>query len=45
MIKYKGPGCYRFIDTIENIIYVGSAKNIDRILKSHFGNTFTKGHM
>lgn len=43
MIKYKGPGCYRFIDTIENVIYVGSAKNIDRRLKSHFGGK--QGHL
>lgn len=43
MIKYKGPGCYRFIDTIENVIYVGSTKNIDRRLKSHFGGK--QGHL
>lgn len=43
MIKYKGPGCYRFIDTIENVIYVGSAKNIDRRLKSHFRGK--QGHL
>ena len=35
-IKYTGPGVYRFIDTSNNIIYVGSAKSIDRRLKSHF---------
>lgn len=35
-IKYTGPGVYHFIDTSNNIIYVGSAKNIDRRLKSHF---------
>ena len=23
-IKYKGSGCYRFIDELEKIIYVGS---------------------
>lgn len=37
-IKYKGPGCYRFIDTTENTIYVGSAKNIHTRLNQHFSN-------
>ena len=35
-VKYTGPGVYRFIDTSNNVIYVGSAKNIDKRLKSHF---------
>ena len=35
-IKYTGSGVYRFIDTSNNIIYTGSAKNIDKRLKSHF---------
>lgn len=35
-IKYKGPGCYRFLDTVENTIYVGSAKNIHTRLNQHF---------
>ena len=35
-IKYSGRGEYRFIDTSNNVIYVGSAKNIDKRLKSHF---------
>lgn len=35
-IKYKGPGCYRFLDTLENTIYVGSAKNIHSRLNQHF---------
>ena len=35
-IKYSGSGVYRFIDTSNNVIYVGSAKNIDKRLKSHF---------
>lgn len=35
-IKYKGSGCYRFIDELENIIYVGSAKNIHTRLNQHF---------
>ena len=35
-IKYTGSGIYRFIDTSNNVIYVGSAKNIDKRLKSHF---------
>ena len=42
MIKYKGPGCYRFIDTMGKIIYVGSAKNIDRRIHSHFSKS---GHL
>lgn len=37
-IKYTGSGVYRFIDTSNNIIYVGSAKSIDRRLKSHFSS-------
>ena len=37
-IKYTGPGVYRFIDTSNNIIYVGRAKSIDRRLKSHFSS-------
>ena len=37
-IKYTGPGVYRFIDTSNNIIYVGSAKSTDRRLKSHFSS-------
>ena len=35
-IKYTGSGVYRFIDTSNNIIYIGSAKSIDKRLKSHF---------
>ena len=42
MNKYKGPGCYRFIDTMGKIIYVGSAKNIDRRIHSHFSKS---GHL
>ena len=42
MMKYKGPGCYRFIDTMGKIIYVGSAKNIDRRIHSHFSKS---GHL
>lgn len=37
-IKYTGSGVYRFIDTSNNTIYVGSAKSIDRRLKSHFSS-------
>ena len=36
LLRYKGFGCYRFLDELENTIYVGSSKNIDRRLKSHF---------
>lgn len=34
--RYRGPGCYRFLDTLENIIYVGSTKNIHTRLNQHF---------
>lgn len=37
-IKYKGPGCYRFLDTTDNTIYIGSAKNIHTRLNQHFSN-------
>ena len=37
-IKYKDSGCYRFIDTLENTIYIGSAKNIHTRLNQHFSN-------
>ncbi len=43
LTRYKGPGCYRFLDTLENIIYVGTAKNIDRRLRSHFNGK--QGHL
>ena len=35
MMKYKGCGCYRFIDEVGKVIYVGSAKNIERRIHSH----------
>lgn len=43
LTRHKGPGCYRFLDTLENVIYVGSAKNIDRRLRSHFNGK--QGHL
>lgn len=43
LTRYRGPGCYRFLDTLENTIYVGSAKNIDRRLRSHFNGK--QGHL
>ena len=43
LLRYKGPGCYRFLDELENIIYVGSSKNIDRRLNSHFNGQ--QGHL
>lgn len=43
LARYKGAGCYRFLDTLENVIYVGSAKNIDRRLCSHFHGK--QGHL
>lgn len=39
IMKYTKSGCYRFLDTMEKTLYVGSAKNIDRRLKSHFSNS------
>ena len=42
MMKYKGCGCYRFIDEVGKVIYVGSAKNIDRRIHSHFSKS---GHL
>lgn len=41
--RYRGSGCYRFLDTLENTIYIGSAKNIDRRLRSHFHGK--QGHL
>lgn len=43
LLIYKGPGCYRFLDELENTIYVGSSKNIDRRLNSHFKGQ--QGHL
>ena len=43
LTRYRGPGCYRFLDTLENVIYVGSAKNIDRRLRSHLNGK--QGHL
>lgn len=43
LMRYKGSGCYRFLDELENTIYVGSAKNIDRRLNSHFRGK--QGHL
>lgn len=43
MLKYTGSGVYRFLDTSENVIYVGSSKSVDRRLKSHFGGK--QGHL
>ena len=37
-VKYSGSGVYRFIDTSNNVIYIGSAKSIDRRLRSHFSS-------
>lgn len=38
-IKYKGSGCYRFMNNVEEIIYVGSAKYIHRRLSSYFNGS------
>lgn len=43
MLKYTDSGVYRFLDTMENTIYIGSAKNIQRRLNSHFGGK--QGHL
>lgn len=37
-IKYKQPECYRFLDTTENTIYIGSSKSIHTRLNQHFSN-------
>lgn len=36
--RYDGSGCYRFRNDEANTIYIGSAKNIDKRLKSHFSS-------
>lgn len=41
--KYTGAGCYRFIDTLDNTIYIGSSKSIHRRLSSHFNGK--QGHL
>lgn len=38
LMKYKGAGCYRFLDTLENTIYIGSSKSIHTRLNQHFSN-------
>lgn len=43
LMRYKGSGCYRFLDELENTIYIGSSKNIDRRLNSHFKGK--QGHL
>ena len=44
--KYIGPGCYRFLDSQANTIYIGSSKNIHRRLFSqHFKKNGTFGHL
>lgn len=43
MLKYTGAGCYRFIDTLGNVIYIGSSKSIHRRLSSHFNGK--QGHL
>ena len=43
LLKYVGPGCYRFLDELENVIYVGVAENIDRRLNTHFRGK--QGHL
>ncbi|WP_297136388.1 GIY-YIG nuclease family protein [Terrisporobacter sp.] len=42
-IKYEGPGCYRFIDELGKVIYVGSAKDINRRVSSHIKGK--QGHL
>ena len=42
MNKYNGPGVYRFRDIYNNIIYVGSSKNIHRRIQSHWSKS---GHL
>lgn len=39
---YTGSGCYRFKNVEGQVIYVGSAKNINRRINSHFSSN---GHL
>ncbi len=43
LLRYKESGCYRFLDELENVIYVGVAENIDRRINSHFRGK--QGHL
>ena len=44
--KYTSAGCYRFLDSQANTIYIGSSKNIHRRLFSqHFKRNGTFGHL
>ena len=43
LLKYVGSGCYRFLDELENVIYIGVAENIDRRLNTHFRGK--QGHL
>lgn len=43
LTKYEGAGCYRFIDKLDNIIYIGSSKSIHKRLRQHFGGK--QGHL
>ena len=46
MFKYTGPGCYRFLDSQANTIYIGSSKNINRrLFGQHFKKNGTFGHL
>lgn len=40
--KYTSYGCYRFLDSQRNVIYIGSSKNIHRRL---FSQHFKNGHL
>ena len=44
--KYTGPGCYRFLDSQANTIYIGSAKNIHhRLFSQHFKKNGGHSHL
>ena len=44
--KYTGPGCYRFLDSNANTIYIGSAKNIHhRLFSQHFKKNGGHSHL
>lgn len=43
MLKYTGAGCYRFLDSLGNVIYIGSSKSIHRRLQQHFKGK--QGHL
>ena len=44
--KYTDSGCYRFLDSEARVIYIGSAKNIQRrLFGGHFKSSGKYGHL